>query len=99
MSRVLCRAVVTLRLKGPLARSMSAYLIDDPKYAFLEDLGLEKKNIGVFNGKWEANGQVWYLVIIRGNAYFLLILSVIVYATKYSKHIFFSLINKYVLYF
>ncbi|XP_068629591.1 putative aldehyde dehydrogenase family 7 member A1 homolog [Battus philenor] len=58
MGRVLCRAIFTLRLKVPLSRNMSAYLVDDPKYAFLKDLGLEKTNIGVFNGKWDANGQV-----------------------------------------
>lgn len=58
MSRLLCRKVFTLRLQLPLSRNMSAYLIEDPKYSFLKDLGLEKKNVGVFNGKWNANGQV-----------------------------------------
>lgn len=45
-----------------MARNAS-YLIDDPKYSFLKDLGLDKKNVGVFNGKWEANGQVSILFI------------------------------------
>ncbi|CAH2086195.1 unnamed protein product [Euphydryas editha] len=58
MSRVLCRSIITLRLRLPMARNVSSYLIDDPKYSFLKDLGLDKKNDGVFNGKWEANGQV-----------------------------------------
>ncbi|XP_034840306.1 putative aldehyde dehydrogenase family 7 member A1 homolog [Maniola hyperantus] len=57
MSRVLCRTVIALRLRLPMARHAS-YLIDDPKYSFLKDLGLDKKNVGVFNGKWEANGQL-----------------------------------------
>ncbi|XP_041976974.1 putative aldehyde dehydrogenase family 7 member A1 homolog [Aricia agestis] len=57
MSRILCRSVHLLRLRVPMARSAS-YLIDDPKYSFLKDLGLEKTNVGVFNGKWEANGQI-----------------------------------------
>ena len=40
-------------------RSMStAFLINDPKYAFLKDLGLEEKNHGVYNGKWGGNGEV-----------------------------------------
>ena len=59
MSRVLCRSVLSLRLiRVPMARSASSYLIEDPKYSFLKELGLREKNVGVFNGKWEANGQV-----------------------------------------
>lgn len=38
--------------------SSQKYLIDDPKYSFLRELGLEKVNIGVYNGKWSANGKV-----------------------------------------
>ncbi|XP_039292847.1 alpha-aminoadipic semialdehyde dehydrogenase [Nilaparvata lugens] len=34
------------------------FLIDDPKYGFLRELGLEKRNIGVYNGEWKANGEV-----------------------------------------
>ncbi|KAH9635320.1 hypothetical protein HF086_017886 [Spodoptera exigua] len=59
MSRVLCRSVLSLRLiRVPMARNASSYLIDDPKYSFLKELGLKEKNVGVYNGKWEANGQV-----------------------------------------
>lgn len=58
MSRVLCRTVFSLRLVVPMARNSSSYLIEDPKYSFLKELGLDKKNVGVFNGKWQANGQV-----------------------------------------
>lgn len=58
MSRVLFQSVLSLRLiRVPMARSAS-YLIQDPKYSFLKELGLQEKNVGVFNGKWEANGQV-----------------------------------------
>lgn len=34
------------------------FLIDEPKYSFLKELGLKKENVGVYNGKWNANGQV-----------------------------------------
>lgn len=37
---------------------MSSYLIDDPKYAFLKDLGLERCNNGVYNGRWTGSGEV-----------------------------------------
>ncbi|XP_022120507.2 putative aldehyde dehydrogenase family 7 member A1 homolog [Pieris rapae] len=59
MNRVLCRTLwnVKLNLRVPMARNAS-YLIEDPKYSFLKDLGLEKTNVGVFNGKWQANGKV-----------------------------------------
>ncbi|GBP02583.1 UPF0545 protein C22orf39 homolog, partial [Eumeta japonica] len=35
----------------------TGYLIEDPKYSFLKDLGLEKHNVGVFNGQWKATGD------------------------------------------
>ena len=35
----------------------SSFLIDEPKYAFLKDLGLSKSNLGVYNGKWTGNGE------------------------------------------
>lgn len=39
--------------------SSSAYLIDDPRYLFLKnDLQLERKNDGVYNGKWFGSGPV-----------------------------------------
>lgn len=41
-----------------MARNASAFLIEEPKYSFLKELGLKEKNVGVFNGKWEANGEV-----------------------------------------
>ena len=39
-------------------RKMSGFLIDEPKYAFLKELGIEKRNHGVFNGKWGGSGDV-----------------------------------------
>lgn len=38
--------------------STASYLINEPKYAFLKKLGLEETNLGVFNGKWFADGEV-----------------------------------------
>jgi len=40
-------------------RTMSSrYLIDDPKFSFLKDLGIERTNKGVYNGEWCGNGEV-----------------------------------------
>ncbi|CAG0886283.1 unnamed protein product [Darwinula stevensoni] len=39
-------------------RSMSGYLIEEPKYSFLKELGIQKSNLGVFNGKWTGSGEV-----------------------------------------
>ncbi|XP_035225051.1 alpha-aminoadipic semialdehyde dehydrogenase-like, partial [Stegodyphus dumicola] len=36
----------------------SSYLIEEPKYAFLKELGLEKKNLGVYHGSWTGSGEV-----------------------------------------
>lgn len=38
--------------------SSTTYLIDDPNYAFLKDLGLERTNLGVYNGKWTGSGPI-----------------------------------------
>ena len=37
---------------------MSGFLIDEPKYAFLKELGLEKENKGVYDGAWKGSGEV-----------------------------------------
>ncbi|CAJ0962812.1 unnamed protein product, partial [Mesorhabditis belari] len=37
---------------------MASYLINEPKYAFLKELGLQEENAGVFYGKWAASGPV-----------------------------------------
>lgn len=41
--------------------SAMAYLIEDPKYAFLKELGLGKTNLGGFNGKWMGSGKVRFV--------------------------------------
>ena len=38
--------------------SASSYLIEESKYSFLKELGLEKKNLGVYHGKWTGSGKV-----------------------------------------
>ncbi|CAB3359655.1 Hypothetical predicted protein [Cloeon dipterum] len=35
----------------------TSYLIDEPKYSFLKELGLDKVNVGVYDGKWKASGK------------------------------------------
>ena len=42
------------------ATRMSSYLIQDPKYSFLKDLGLTEKNHGVLakHGQWFGDGEV-----------------------------------------
>jgi aldehyde dehydrogenase family 7 protein A1 len=37
---------------------MSRLLIEDPKYAWLQELGLKADNPGVFSGTWSGEGQV-----------------------------------------
>ena len=41
-------------------RMSSSYLINDPKYSFLKELGLQEKNNGVFarHGQWFGKGEV-----------------------------------------
>jgi len=41
-----------------LSHSQSDLLINQPKYAFLKDLGLQESNVGAFDGKWFASGEV-----------------------------------------
>jgi len=43
-----------------ISRMNSNYLINDPKYSFLKDLGLAEKNPGVFSkhGRWFGDGEV-----------------------------------------
>ncbi|XP_063697266.1 putative aldehyde dehydrogenase family 7 member A1 homolog [Culicoides brevitarsis] len=45
-----------LLLKSSNIRMASSYLIDDPKYSFLKDLGLERTNYGVYDGEWKGSG-------------------------------------------
>lgn len=39
-------------------RMSSAYLVDDQNYSFLKELGLDRVNNGVYNGKWGGSGQI-----------------------------------------
>lgn len=36
----------------------SNFLINDPKYSFLKDLGLQQLNAGVYDGSWKGSGKV-----------------------------------------
>uniref|UniRef100_A0A0A9Z803 aldehyde dehydrogenase (NAD(+)) n=1 Tax=Lygus hesperus TaxID=30085 RepID=A0A0A9Z803_LYGHE len=38
--------------------SKAAYLVDDPKYSFLKDLGLSRDNQGVYHGEWCGSGEI-----------------------------------------
>ncbi|XP_070541761.1 alpha-aminoadipic semialdehyde dehydrogenase-like [Ptychodera flava] len=40
-----------------MATSSTGYLIEDKKYEWLKDLGLQKENDGVFSGQWYASGE------------------------------------------
>ena len=46
---------------------MSSYLIQDPKYSFLKELGLSEKNNGVFvkHGRWIGDGQVKFYKLLE----------------------------------
>lgn len=44
-----------------MAVSKSEYLINDSKYSFLKELGLQETNLGVFDGAWKGSGQVNYI--------------------------------------
>lgn len=41
-----------------ISRMASGYLVENPKFSFLKDLGLEKCNYGVYNGEWSGSGPV-----------------------------------------
>ncbi|KAH9376467.1 hypothetical protein HPB48_006552 [Haemaphysalis longicornis] len=38
--------------------SSSGFLVDEAEYSFLKELGLTKKNLGVYDGQWRGSGQV-----------------------------------------
>ncbi|KAL4714519.1 hypothetical protein ACJJTC_006565 [Scirpophaga incertulas] len=56
MSRLLYRGLFVQSQRIRIMSRNASFLIQDPKYSFLAELGLQEKNVGVFNGKWEANG-------------------------------------------
>ncbi|CAG2058986.1 unnamed protein product [Timema podura] len=39
-------------------RGMSSYLVDDSRFSFLRELELNRRNSGVYNGKWFGSGEV-----------------------------------------
>merc|ERR1719495_309121 len=42
-----------------LCRGMSSgFLVNEPKYDFLKDLGIKEQNSGVFDGQWKGSGEV-----------------------------------------
>ena len=41
-----------------MASTSNNFLINDPKYSFLRQLGLSEVNEGVFDGKWYGDGNV-----------------------------------------
>lgn len=46
-------------------RKCSSFLINENKYSFLKDLGLNEENPGVYDGKWDANGSVSISQILK----------------------------------
>ena len=56
----LTRTLITKRvlLSSSNTVRMSSYLIEDPKYSWLKELGLGVQNKGVFCGEWSGNGEV-----------------------------------------
>lgn len=45
---------ISHRLTRNSSSSSAAFLVDEPEYAFLRELGLGTRNSGVYNGKWTA---------------------------------------------
>jgi aldehyde dehydrogenase family 7 member A1 len=41
-----------------IARMSSSYLVEQKEYAFLKELGLQRSNLGVYNGKWLGSGPI-----------------------------------------
>ena len=55
------KAALYFSLANRLNMSSSAsgdFLINEPKYAFLKELGLDTTNNGVYHGKWTGSGEV-----------------------------------------
>ena len=44
--------------RAPLSSESGKYLVSQQKYSWLQDLGLNEENQGVFKGKWDASGDV-----------------------------------------
>jgi len=52
-----CRTLSRNISKLQHVRFSSSYLINDPKYSWLKDLGLAEENLGVYNGAWKGSGE------------------------------------------
>jgi len=57
MHSVLRRTIKPSTCRLASTRLSSSYLVNDPEYGFLKELGLEADNLGVFNGKWGGKGE------------------------------------------
>lgn len=42
--------------------TMTRYLVTDPKYGFLKELGLISENPGLFDGRWGGSGKVCKII-------------------------------------
>ena len=56
-SQIARKSLATISRYTP-QRLASTYLVNDPQYSFLKELGLQEDNLGVFNGKWSGSGEV-----------------------------------------
>lgn len=56
---------INLICRRMVSNASSKYLISNSAYKpFLTELGLEEENLGVFDGKWFANGEVCFFFLI-----------------------------------
>ena len=46
------------RIQVRLYSMASKFLVENGNYEFLKELGLKKVNPGVYDGQWNANGEV-----------------------------------------
>ena len=54
-NRLLIKHVIA---QSPKLVRMTSYLIENPKYSWLKELGLDVENKGVFCGEWVGSGEV-----------------------------------------
>lgn len=52
------RFVFSNHILRQMSSNAGNYLINNEKYKFLRELGLNEENSGVYNGKWKGSGQV-----------------------------------------
>ncbi len=51
-------SVVIRRAISSGAIRMSGLLINEPKYSWIKELGIQETNLGVYNGTWSGSGPV-----------------------------------------